>query len=137
MKKYKSPALQRNPSIIRLDFLSMTGAKDLDDLKKNYSYYYQKMEEEINCVGGFNKNAEKKELVPVHRINFANLVDEVYFCKKCKKELIYVIHKKKLYYQDTPHQYNKGIAKVVCLCGEINIFNFNEKDKVSDKNSGE
>lgn len=136
MKTYKKIEIQRNPSTIRLDYLMMTGAKDLEDLKINYRFYWEQLNEELNRVSGFSKEKERKE-IPAHRINFANLVDEVYLCKACKKELIYIIHKKKLYYQDTPHEYDKGIAKVKCICREVNIIYFREEDEKIDKENKE
>ena len=133
MKKIKNAPIERDQSIIALDYLSMTGAKDLKDLQENFSYFYDKYLEEKNRISDIKETTKIPEIVPVHKVNFASIVDKIYFCEKCQKELIYIIYKKKLYYQDTPHQYNNGIAKVVCLCGEKNIFDFREEDEVTDK----
>lgn len=126
MKAHKKIEIQRNASTIRLDYLNMTGAKDLDDLKNNYSFYWEKLNEELNRVAGFTTEKKEKE-TPIHKVNFANLVDEIYLCRACKKEIIYIIHKKKLYYQDTDHQSINGFTKVKCICGEKNIFDFGER----------
>lgn len=119
--KYKKQKLQRNQSIIALDYLKITGAKDLEDLKLHFPYFFEKYIEEKNRVSGFFIEKEKIE-TKISRIPFAHLVDEVILCKKCQKVLIYIIFNKKLYFQDSDYKNINGVITIKCICGTENIF---------------
>lgn len=63
--------------------------------------FYNKYLKEKNRISDIKGTTKIPEIVPVYKVN----------------------------YQDTPHQYNTGSAKVVYLCGENNTFNFREEEE--------
>ena len=116
-KKFKK---QTNPSIIRIDYLKTSGAKDLLDLKNNYVDYYNQLMEELNSLSRINSNLKK--VSPEKKSIISNLVETSYYCKKCNEVLFEEIGSIKIYYKNTPHMYLNGVIKVLCSCGEKNIF---------------
>lgn len=130
--------IQRDINIIALDYLKITGAKDLKDLEVNYQEYYKYFQEETKRVSSSKKTVKLETINKANEIALEevtelikdNFIKEVK-CKKCNATLFKYSSNLRFYIVDEEISFMKDndVIKVKCSCGEKYKFKkINDKD---------
>lgn len=130
--------IQRDINIIALDYLKITGAKDLKDLEVNYQEYYKYFQEETKRVSSSKKTVKLETISKANEIALEevtelikdNFIKEVK-CKKCNATLFKYSPNLRFYTVDEEIEFMRTseVIKVKCSCGEKYKFKkINDKD---------
>lgn len=119
--------IQRDINIIALDYLKITGAKDLKDLEVNYQEYYKYFQEETKRVSSSKKTVKLENINKANEIALEevtelikdNFIKEVK-CKKSNATLFKYSPNLRFYTVDEEIEFMRTseIIKVKCSCGE-------------------
>lgn len=113
--------LKQNVEQIALDYLAITGAKDLKELKEKHEYYYGKFIEEKNRVNNKKIKVTIAEITSKTEELLEKNILKIY-CQDCKRELFRYCNKVYLVPEEIQFIRKDDTLKTKCTCGKVEQF---------------